>query len=124
MLTRDDYLMDVINKTLSNEEINKKYDGICNDEKKIGEEVLLTRNHVLTILNRFLISDLSAEEVEDWAYSVFFTEDIGYEKGFDDPIKGVVMYLLEEPNFGNILTKEKAIELIQDLNNAVFDPNN
>ena len=57
------------------------------------ELVVLTRNHVISILKRYLSSELSSEDIESWANIIESREDIGYEENFEELLNDKVFEL-------------------------------
>ncbi|MGK7923827.1 MAG: hypothetical protein AB4290_00995 [Spirulina sp.] len=54
---------------------------------------ILNRQHILSILNRYLTTELSSSEVENWANAVECREDISYEKDFEMLIDRLIQEL-------------------------------
>jgi hypothetical protein len=82
----------------------------------------LTRQHIISVLFRFLNGQLSAEDVRDWAEEFMGREDIAYEAGYSGTIAEVLMNLWEEQRLGAVLTPAQAETYTQTLSQAVYDP--
>lgn len=54
---------------------------------------VLNRQHIISILNRYLNTELSCLAVENWANAVECREDISYEKNFETIIDRVIQEL-------------------------------
>jgi hypothetical protein len=62
------------------------YDGDC---------VTLKRMHIFSILERYRLNQLSAEEVEYWANQIESREDIVFEEGWEQEIGDVISLLIQ-----------------------------
>jgi hypothetical protein len=82
---------------------------------------ILTRQDVISVLNRFLNEQLSAREVEDWAFSISGRMVIGYEAGYANLLQGVIETLELTADWGEPLTSEMAREMIDQLLEAKFE---
>ncbi|MFN2384914.1 MAG: hypothetical protein ABR576_01270 [Thermoanaerobaculia bacterium] len=54
---------------------------------------VMTRAHVLAVLDRYSAGQLSAEAVEDWANLLEGRDDIAFEPGFETEVKDAVWRL-------------------------------
>ncbi|WP_204101874.1 MULTISPECIES: hypothetical protein [Spirulina sp. CCY15215] len=54
---------------------------------------VLNRQHIISILNRYLNTELSCLAVENWANAVECREDISYEENFETIIDRVIQEL-------------------------------
>lgn len=79
-----------------------------------GERVTLTREHLRSVLRRFLLRELSAAEVESWANQIEGREDIDFESGFSDLI-GDMIFDLANPDLVEHLTECVANEMINKI---------
>lgn len=61
--------------------LNWDYEGDC---------VTLKRTHVFSVLERYRLNQLSAEEVEYWANQIESREDIVFEEGWEQEIGDVI----------------------------------
>jgi hypothetical protein len=87
--------------------------------KKFGwdsetELVTLTRDDIASVLKRYLSSELSASDVEDWANALEIRDDVGYEVGYEDLLSDVV-FDLANPALNGLLNLKVAQELIARL---------
>lgn len=76
------------------------------------ELVQLTKQDIISILNRFLSSELSAKQVEDWADAIDMRDDVAFgDSGDEDTI-----YIVSElANPVSPLTRGFAEELLEEL---------
>jgi hypothetical protein len=81
------------------------YDGDC---------VTLKRMHIFSILERYRLNQLSAEEVEYWANQIESREDIVFEEGWEQEI-GDVIYQLANPELTRHLNQEQLQSMIVEL---------
>lgn len=72
--------------------------------------VVLERRHVHRVLERFLSSDLSAEQVQSWADAIELRDDIDFERGKEE-LLGETVTLLATPEINEPLTPELARNL-------------
>ena len=82
-----------------------------------SEEDLITLEpvHALSVLSRFLASDLSVTDVEDWANAVECREDIGLDP---EGLMAAVVFELANPLITRPLTRQSATDLMSKLNEA------
>lgn len=73
--------------------------------------VELNRSHILKILNRYLSSELSEQEIEQWANLLEGREDIRFEYKNDQWIRQVI-HELANPLLTKPLNRERAAKLI------------
>lgn len=73
--------------------------------------VILRREDIISVLNRYLKSGLSASDVEQWANAIEGREDIGYESGHESTISAAI-HELANPALTRPLTIQTAKELI------------
>ncbi|MNT14703.1 hypothetical protein D3C72_1497180 [compost metagenome] len=76
--------------------------------------VNLERQHMGNVLHRFLLGELEAQEVEDWANAIEGREDIGREAGFEDLVNAM-LFDLANPLLNQTLTKETAAAWVEKL---------
>src|SRR5262245_41682677 len=55
--------------------------------------VTLTREHVRSVLNRFLKGEISAAELEEWANMIEGREDVNFEGVAEEYIKDIIFEL-------------------------------
>jgi len=67
--------------------------------------VLLTREDIVRVLDRYLAGELTAEQVTDWADRVECREDIGFSGGDEDVLADAV-FRLANPSLRDELTPE------------------
>ena len=67
----------------------------------------ITRQHLRSVLSRYLDGELTSEQVTDWADLVECREDLGYEQGFEDALQRAV-FELANPNLAQPVTSEVA----------------
>jgi len=69
--------------------------------------VVLSREDIVRILDRYLAGDLGAAEVTDWADLVECREDIGFPGGEEDVLSDA-LFRLANPNLRDEVTPELA----------------
>lgn len=79
-----------------------------------GEQAELSRKHLNNVLKRFLIGELSADEVERWANLAEGREDICFEAGLEETLEDI-LHQLANPVLVGRLTRERANELLERL---------
>jgi hypothetical protein len=82
----------------------------------------LTRQDLISILQRFLNYDLSAQDVYDWAEALEVRETVKKELGYNSLIFEVLSNITLEFAIDHPLTPERAKEIIHQLQTAPFDP--
>lgn len=80
----------------------------------IGDGVELQREHLRAVLHRFLESEISAQEVEQWANLIEGREDICFEVGSEEQIEPV-LYELANPELTQALDWDRANALLRAL---------
>lgn len=76
--------------------------------------VVLSREAVVSVLQRFTVGDISRGEVEDWANCIECREDIGFEQGWEDKLKKLI-FELANPRITRDLSNATANEWINAL---------
>jgi len=76
--------------------------------------VILRREDIIFVLDRYLQSGLSALDVEQWANAIEGREDIGYEAGYGSSISATI-HTLANPFLTTPLNIQTAKELIGQL---------
>ena len=79
--------------------------------------VVLTREDIVRILDRYLAGELGASEVTDWADLVECREDIGFPDGERDVLSDAV-FRLANPNLRDDVTPELAQIIRRELGGA------
>ncbi|HEU5047077.1 MAG TPA: hypothetical protein VFT64_04455 [Rickettsiales bacterium] len=74
--------------------------------------VTLTRPLIESILSRYVHSELTSADVEEWANLVEGRDDIKFEPGNEDTV-GAIMHELANPFLTEPLTQKRAEFLIQ-----------
>lgn len=72
--------------------------------------IILSRNHAIQLLERYLRNDLANSDVEAWANAIEGREDIDYESGYEDSLQEII-HILANP----ILTEPLDVELAERL---------
>jgi hypothetical protein len=67
--------------------------------------VLLTREDIVRILDRYLAGELGAAEVTDWANLLECREDIGFPTGEED-VRSDAVFRLANPSLTDAVTPE------------------
>jgi len=73
--------------------------------------ILLTRAHIVAVLNQYINGQLSSTQVEEWANAIECREDIGLEAEKKDLLSGTI-FQLANPTLTEKLSKEMATTLI------------
>ncbi len=81
--------------------------------------ITLNRQHIATVLTRYLDSELSKVDVEDWANAIEGREDISYENGVTDELSNIV-YQLANPRLTLPMSATSARELLKQLNKGAI----
>lgn len=79
--------------------------------------VILKRQDVAAILERYLANELSAADVEDWANALENREDLGYEQGSKD-LLSLVIEELANPLLTRPLSKGISFAWLEQLTQA------
>ena len=82
---------------------------------------VLTKQHIVTVLERYLKDTILASEVEYWIDAVEMRDDIDYETGYEGVI-GETLFKLSQQQINEILDNDMAKQIILDLLKAT--PNN
>ena len=77
--------------------------------------VTLEPEHALSVLRRFLASELSITEVEDWANAIECREDIGLDQ---EGLMAAVVFELANPLIAKSLTRQSASDLVSNHSEA------
>ena len=78
-----------------------------------AELVRLERRHVISVLERYLAGELTADDVENWADAVDLQDAIGLAE--DDQTLSDAVFGLANPPAARPLTPERARELLASL---------
>jgi hypothetical protein len=79
-----------------------------------GYIVRLTRDMVISILERYLHSEITEKQVEEWADAIEMREDIEHGINNEEDIQYTI-YVLASPSLEGKLTDKTAQELIDKL---------
>ncbi|MFT5534289.1 MAG: hypothetical protein ACI802_002535 [Candidatus Paceibacteria bacterium] len=79
-----------------------------------GDCVTLKRTHVFSVLERYRLNQLSAQEVEYWANQIESREDIVFEEAWEQEI-GDVIYQLANPELTRHLNQEQSKLMLAEL---------
>lgn len=55
--------------------------------------IILNRQHIIAILNRYLNTEISSVDIENWANAIECREDISYEENFKTAIDRIIQEL-------------------------------
>jgi len=83
-------------------------------QAKSGQELMVSRNAIIRVLERFAAGHITAKEVEDWADSLEAMDGVQYEDGHQDTI-AEVLFQLGAPEINAPLDNEGAQKLISKL---------
>jgi hypothetical protein len=78
------------------------------------EVMILKREQIAIILQRYLNGHLQSTEVEDWANAIECREDIGYEEGYEYLLRDLI-YELANPLLTRSLSPQTAKNLLNTL---------
>lgn len=107
---------EVLNKILNMEEPVEKFYELLNkfewDSEK--ELVVLTEQHILNILQKYLNNDINEFDIDNWANTIECRDDVGFARTNKDLIREI-LHELANPYLTVPLTKKRAIELCDNL---------
>lgn len=72
---------------------------------------IVSKNHLINILNRFLLGNLNAQQIVEWADSLESREDIEYDR---EEVRGTI-FLLANPDINGAITKEYVADIKRNL---------
>lgn len=92
--------------------LKRPIDAIQNDLRNFkwdtkSEHVVLTRQHLYNVLNRYCVNDLSENDIRKWADLVEVREDICFEPEFEEIIREL-LFQLSTPELEGKFTKANA----------------
>lgn len=76
--------------------------------------VMLTRGHLIAILDRYVQAQLAAEDVEGWANAIESRDDIGFHEDAEAEVREI-LHELANPVLTVPLTRDRAVELLTRL---------
>ncbi|HBA70776.1 MAG TPA: hypothetical protein DER40_06405 [Geobacter sp.] len=106
MMSQKETLEDLVEFRKTPEELQDALKGFPWDSEEL---VQLGRQHVSTVLKRYLAGEISTQEVDDWANLIECRDDIDYEDVAD------VLHILANPLITNELTSAVAAQFIEEL---------
>jgi hypothetical protein len=77
----------------------------------------VTREHIRTMLRRYLSGELTADQLTDWADLLECRDDITYEPASYEPLRQVI-FELANPNLNAEISPEVAREIEQRITDA------
>ena len=80
----------------------------------VGECAVLTRGHLVSVLQRYLDGDLSEIDIETWANHVEGREDVQIDLGEEQEIENI-LYELANPVLTQSLDQTRAKALLAEL---------
>lgn len=75
---------------------------------------IIARSHVLSILDRYLSNELTAQQVEAWANNLESREDVGFENAFEEILWDAI-FKLANPTITQNITRDFAKQLKRQL---------
>ncbi len=72
--------------------------------------IILSRQHTIQLLKRYLLHDLTNSNIETWANAIEGREDIDFESGYEDCLQEII-HILANP----VLTEPLNVELAERL---------
>jgi len=112
MRSRVDLLAELLNLKRPASEVTKELAPLGWDSDE--ELVVLTREHLGAVLQRFVLGTLNADETSSWAEAIEGRDDIGLQKAFE-PLLKQLLFELANPDITQELTLLRAETLIRDL---------
>lgn len=79
--------------------------------------IILSRNHLIQLLERYLRGDFANSDVEVWANAIEGREDIDYESGHEDALQEII-HTLANPILTEPLDNELAGRLLKTLHDT------
>jgi hypothetical protein len=76
--------------------------------------VVLKREHIISVLQRYLLNEITSQDIEDWANLIECREDLTYERPFEEEIKESI-YKLANPILEGVLNFEMSRAIIHNL---------
>lgn len=76
--------------------------------------IVLTPDHFLKIMGRFLSGSLSAEQVEEWAGNLEGRDDVAFSPG-NEELLDEVLFCLATPSINHGIDRESIGELMRRL---------
>jgi hypothetical protein len=80
---------------------------------------IVTRQDLISTLERYLSGELSADVISDWAGQLMFRSDFGFERGYQNILKNILNDLDNPPP----LPMPQAIDYLSELKTAQFNSN-
>lgn len=77
-----------------------------------GEGVVLERQHLISVLQRYLAGDLAGADIESWANLIEGREDIEFSTEYEEELENA-LYELANPTLTYALNVERANTLLQ-----------
>jgi hypothetical protein len=112
MPTRTEYLESLLRPDGPLRDIRRALTSFGWDSEE--ELVTLTRQHIRDLILRFMVGELRAEDVEEWADAIEGRDDIGLEAGHEDFLLQTI-FSLANPAISEQLTYESAEHLLSQL---------
>jgi len=104
------------------DQIDKKIDSL-NPYLPDEHLVILTRQHVISVLQRYMQGLLNQDDLYLWDSKIIgWGDQIGYEKGYSDLLKGAIDYIDEFCEPDESFSAQEVQVLIDRLKNTPFDP--
>ena len=99
---------------------NESIDSLVHALKAFGwdsrdELVILTCQHILNVLDRYLSREISATQLELWANAIEGREDIAFDPQHEASISDAI-YQLANPLLTELISDESVMRMIQNLN--------
>lgn len=99
-----------------------KIGPIWDDQPEDFYLATLNRQDIISVLQRFLESELTAKDVKAWAEALEVRDPVKKEQGYGPLIFDILTDITLEDDIGYTLTPERAREMIVQLKTAQFDP--
>lgn len=118
------FLEDLIafQEPIKNLEKRDKIGFVWDDQPEGYYFATLTRQNIISILQRFLSHDITAKDVYDWSDEFVARDGVNKEPGYQQVIINALSELSTDYDHGLHFTTIRAQELIHELQTAQFDP--
>ena len=75
--------------------------------ESVCEQIVVTKQHLAEVLNRYIIGDICTDDLEEWAMFVECRDDIDHS-AIEDYI-----YALSNPTLMGDIDKDKVVQMVQ-----------
>jgi len=82
-----------------------------------------TRKDLLSVFDRYFSGELSEKDLQDWADTLAYKEDIDNEEGYNILINTILQNMAERTDFNKLITREEISKWFEQLKTTPFDSN-